>query len=192
MSMSENQKTSKKLDIDLSSLGLSSLICVVSLFIQSCGKDDLNRQNQLKTETRSQSSGDEKIYTSGPLTQEKSRDVVLGEVLVTFKPGIVNLPAGITETSLDSTGINSRSVKTLCKSLGVTRFEKVVKSFVPGDTIGVHPITGKTYKKHDLSLMYKVSFSESLDVYSVVKKFEALQEVEHANPNAKIIENIEP
>lgn len=104
------------------------------------------------------------------------------EIIVMFKPGVINLPESTTVVSLDSVVISSPDVRT-----ALARFnpELIVRGFPghnPADSVAISE-TGQVIKKLDLSPIFKIRLAERASRDSLIEVLSTAPEVIYAERN---------
>jgi len=104
------------------------------------------------------------------------------EVIIMVKPGTIVLPVGRISAPIDSVTINSDTLRSVLIDLNPELIIKVFPDFNLADTIAVSPF-GDTFKRLNLSLVYKIQLPEGTDKQHVANTVKALPGVIFAEAN---------
>ena len=107
---------------------------------------------------------------------------VPGRVLVMFQPGVVELPLGSEEASIEDVTISSDSLQILTERFGVEGLEKVFKGSSPGDTLALS-LEGELVKVDDLSQVYKLFLPDTSNIPLIAQTLSNLPGVVYAEPD---------
>ena len=108
-------------------------------------------------------------------------DYVPGEVLARLKRGVVELPQGRAEGTLESIKGNP-SLRNFLFNAGLIKIGKVFRNFELKDTLRVSE-DGETVKIQDLSLVFKLSFNPTANVMLLIDSLKKYNDVIYAEPN---------
>jgi hypothetical protein len=106
-------------------------------------------------------------------------------VNVRFRPGIVELPSGLTTATLAETEISSLEVATLLEAHDVRRISKMFPSFVLADTLGTAR-TGELVRLTDRSNYFMLRLPPSGDKALLSEQLGSLGEVLFAQPDGEV------
>lgn len=109
-------------------------------------------------------------------------EYVPGRVLVMFQPGVVELPLGSEEASIEDVTMSSDSLQILTDRFGIEELEKVFKRSSPGDTLALS-VEGKLVKVDDLSQVYKLFLPDTSNIPLVAQALSNLPGVVYAEPD---------
>ncbi|MEO0106609.1 MAG: S8 family serine peptidase, partial [candidate division WOR-3 bacterium] len=108
-------------------------------------------------------------------------DYVPGEVLVRLKRGVVELPQGQAEGTIESITGN-QNLKNFLSNVGLIKIEKVFWNFEPKDTLKELE-NGEIVKIQDLSLVFKMSFNPDANILVIIDSLKQYSDVVYAEPN---------
>ena len=120
------------------------------------------------------------IEFSFALTQEE----ILREIIVMFKPGVVQLPEGSIGGPLDQITISS-DVDSLLNMYGAELITKAFPDFAASDTLGVTR-KGKIMRRTDLREVYKIRLYQAENRDTLISELSNLPEVIYAELNGPI------
>ena len=103
------------------------------------------------------------------VTTLPAQEFVKGEVVVKFKPGIIDFPQGSKRLPISAISLNSPAVANRLQNLNATELEKIFFEKAPGDTIGYHVRTSQPVRIIDQSQVYVIILPEEADIPAVVK-----------------------
>jgi hypothetical protein len=113
----------------------------------------------------------------------QAQDFVKGQLIVKFKPGVLDFPVGAKRVPVSAIALNSESVANHLQNIHAMEIEKVFTKKAPGDTIGYHVRTGERVRIIDQSQVYVIALPEDADIPRLVKELSNLPEVEYAHEN---------
>ncbi|MDI6735566.1 MAG: S8 family serine peptidase [bacterium] len=105
-----------------------------------------------------------------------------GEILVKFKPDVINLPTDGRVAVLGKIAIRSRAIENLNHKCGVTRMERVFRTACKKSQVR-RLQTGQVITLPNLYDIYKLTIPEDADILSIIKKYEKDPDVIYAEPN---------
>lgn len=105
------------------------------------------------------------------------------EIIVMFKPNVVELPQGRVEAQLSEVTIAVSRLKAVLERINMEVIEKAFPEFKLADTLGVAR-TGEIVKLADLSNIYKIRLPERQNTSEAVAEMIAFPEVIYAEPNS--------
>ncbi len=112
--------------------------------------------------------------------------VVEREIIVMFRPNVMELPTGVAEARLPEVSITVPAVKNALERRNVEVIVKAFPNFKLADTLGVAR-TGEIVRLANLSNIFKIRLPRKLDVSEAVKELAAFPEVIYAEPNGLAI-----
>ncbi|OYD15720.1 hypothetical protein CH333_05105 [candidate division WOR-3 bacterium JGI_Cruoil_03_44_89] len=101
------------------------------------------------------------------------------EIIVEFRPGTIQMPAGETSVPPNKLDTLKPLVAEVIERHGADLVLVAFPGYDPADTIAISP-TGELVKKPDLSLIYKIRFPEGTNLNKVVEELSALPDVVYA------------
>ncbi|MBC8346988.1 MAG: S8 family serine peptidase [Candidatus Marinimicrobia bacterium] len=113
------------------------------------------------------------------------------EIIVMFKPGIIELPVGKENARLPDVAITAPEIKKAMEKRNVDLIIKAFPHFKQADTLGVAR-TGERVKLADLSHIYKIRLTGRADISETVTELTDFPEVIFAEPNGLAEHDIDP
>jgi hypothetical protein len=123
--------------------------------------------------------------------QPQTKTHVPGEVLVKLEYEQLVFPQGRPSALLNEVVVKSQQIRNTLAGFGVDSIYKVVPQAIKGDTLLFLP-DGMKVRIPDFSQLFKFTFSESIPVDTIVKKFNGLPQVIYAEPNHKFYPTVDP
>lgn len=105
------------------------------------------------------------------------------EIIVMFKPNVVELPQGRVAAQLSEVTIATSRLKAVLERINVEVIEKAFPEFRLADTLGVAR-TGEIVKLANLSNIYKIRLPERQNISEAVAELAAFPEIIYAEQNS--------